>query len=88
MNSHYQDLLTQFASNQKDLFSAMIDSVVADAKFMDEFVVVGAKSKPGTPGASPCTPASASVITDKNKKEHCSPWEWLPMYDSASILSR
>ncbi len=45
LHSRYQDLLTQFASKQKDLSSATINSVVADAKFMDEFIVIGAKTK-------------------------------------------
>jgi hypothetical protein len=51
LHSHYQDLLAQFTSKQKDLSSMMIDSVVADAKFMDKFIVVGIKLKSGNPGA-------------------------------------
>ena len=52
------NLLTQFASKQKDLSLTSIDSVVSDAKFMDEFMVVGVggKPKPGTPSPSPCSP--------------------------------
>ncbi len=45
LHSKYQDLLTQFASKQKDLSSTTIDSVVADAKFMDKSIIVGAKTK-------------------------------------------
>jgi hypothetical protein len=41
MHSCYQDLLSQFASKHKDLSLATFDSIVADACFMDEFVVVG-----------------------------------------------
>ena len=52
------DLLIQFASKQKDLSLASIDSVVSDAKFMDEFTVVGAsgKPKPGHPSPPPRSP--------------------------------
>ncbi len=55
LHARYGDLLTQFASKQKDLSSASIDSVIADAKFMDEFTVVGAggKPKPGLPSPPP-----------------------------------
>jgi hypothetical protein len=49
----YQDLLNQFASKQKDLSVASIDSVVADAKFMDEFVAICTNGKPVH---SPSTP--------------------------------
>jgi hypothetical protein len=88
LNSCYQDLLTQFASKQKDLSSVKIDSMVADATFMGKLIVVGVTPKSGTPGAPPCTPAAAKVVTDKDGKEHCSPWEWLTTFDSASIVSR
>jgi hypothetical protein len=33
----------------------MIDSMVADAKFMDTFIVLGVKPKLEKPGAPPCT---------------------------------
>ncbi len=46
MHSRYADLLSQFTSKHKDLSLATIDSVVADACFMDKFVVVGGKQKP------------------------------------------
>jgi hypothetical protein len=49
LHSRYQDLLNQFASKQKDLSIASIDSVVANAKFMDEFVSVGANGKASPP---------------------------------------
>ncbi len=52
MHSHYADLLSQFASKHKDLSLATIDSVVANACFMDEFVVVGGKQKPSAPNPS------------------------------------
>ncbi len=62
--------------------------MVADAKFMDEFIVVGAKTKSGPQGAPPCTPAIATAATDKDGKENFSPWEWIAMLDSASIFSQ
>jgi hypothetical protein len=43
MHSCYQDLLSQFESKHKDLSLATIDSIIADARFMDEFDVVGGK---------------------------------------------
>jgi hypothetical protein len=88
LHSRYQDLLNQFASKQKDLSVATIDSVVADAKFMDEFVAVGANGKAASPSPFPRSPAAASALTDREGKEHRSPWEWLASYDSPGILSR
>ncbi len=87
LHSRYQDLLTQCVSKQKDLPSSTIKSVVADAKFMDEFIVVGAKTKSGPQGTPPCTLAAATAAFDKDSKEHCSPWEWIAMLDSASMVS-
>ncbi len=55
--------------------------MVADAKFIDEFIIVGAKTKSGPQGAPPCTPAAAMAATDKDSKEHCSPWERIAMLD-------
>jgi hypothetical protein len=49
----YQDLLNQFASKQKDLLVALIDSVVANAKFMNKFVPVGANGKLVHPPSTP-----------------------------------
>jgi hypothetical protein len=83
----YQDLLNQFASKQKDLSVAMIDSVGADAKFMDEFVAVGANGKAATPSSFPRSPAAATALTDRKGREHRSPWEWLATWDSPGILS-
>jgi hypothetical protein len=53
IHPHYQDLLNQFASKQKDLLVALIDSVVTDAKFMDKFVAIGANGKPVHPPSTP-----------------------------------
>ncbi len=86
--SSYHNLLMQVTSKQKDLASTTIDLVVADAQFMDKFIVVGVKSKPSAPGASPCTPPAASVATDKDGKEYCTAWEWLASYSLPGILAR
>jgi hypothetical protein len=79
LHARYGDLLTQFASKHKDLSTASIDSVISDAKFMDEFTVVGAggKPKPGHPPLSPHSPAAASVVTDGDGKRYRTPFEWL-----------
>jgi hypothetical protein len=62
--------------------------MVADAKFMDEFIVVSTKTKSGIQIAPPCTTVAATAATDKEGKEHCSPWELIAMLESASIVSR
>jgi hypothetical protein len=86
MHSRYQDLLSQFTSKHKDLSVATIDSIVGDAKFMDEFKLVEGKSKPG--GPPPCVPSVAAVATDKEGTEFRNPFEWLAMYDSGFIKQR
>ena len=70
LHARYGNLLSQFASKQKDLSTATINSVISDAKFMDEFTVVGAdgKLKPGLPSPSPRSPAVALVATDGDGK--------------------
>ncbi len=83
----YQDLLSQFASMHKDLSHATIDSVVADAHYIEKFVVVGSKNKPPASSPFPCSPSAALVATNKEGKEFCSPWEWLVMYNSAVVVS-
>jgi hypothetical protein len=88
IHSSYQGLLNQFASKQKDLSAALIDSVVADAKFMDEFAIVGANGKAIHPTSTPRSPATATAVTGRNGKEHCSPWEWLATFKLGKILSR
>jgi hypothetical protein len=75
MHLRYQDLLSQFALKHKDLALATIDSIVADARFMDDFIVVGSKTKPGAPSPSPCsTPSTAAVATDKEGKAFRTPF--------------
>jgi hypothetical protein len=88
LHLRYQDLLNQFASKQKYFSVATIDSVVADAKFMDEFVAVGANGKAASPSPFLRSPAAATALTDREGKEHRSPWESLASYDSPGILSR
>ncbi len=88
IHSRYQGLLNQFTSKQKDLSAALIDSVVADAKFMDEFATVGVNGKAIHPTSTPCSPAVVTAVTGHDGKEHCSPWEWLATFKSGKILSR
>ena len=66
MHSRYQDILSQFASKHKDIAVATIDSIINDAKFMDEFKLVEGKSKPG--GSSQRAPSAAAVATNKDGK--------------------
>jgi hypothetical protein len=83
----YSDLLSQFTSKHKDHSLASINSVMANAQFMDEFVVVGGKHKPGTPNPSSCSPAAASVAMDKEGKQFCNPFEWLAMYELTYVAT-
>jgi hypothetical protein len=88
MHSRYEDLLSQFGSKHKDLALATIDSIVADARFMDDFIVVKGKTKPGAPGPSPCsTPSTAAAATDKDCKAFRTPFEWLATYDSGFVMA-
>jgi hypothetical protein len=83
----YQDLLNKFASKQKDLSVASIDSVVANAKFIDKFVAIGTNGEPVHPPSTPQAPAVATALTGCKGKEHCSSWEWLAAFDSNDMLS-
>jgi hypothetical protein len=83
----YADLLSQFAPKHKDLSHASINSVMADARFMDEFVVVGGKQKLGAPNPSSCSPAAALVATDKEGKQFCNKFEWLATYKPTYVAT-
>jgi hypothetical protein len=54
---------------------------------MDEFVVVGGKHKPGAPNPSSCSPAAASVATDKEGKQFCNPFEWPAMHKPTCVAT-
>ena len=86
MHSRYQDILSQFASKHKDIAVATIDSIINDAKFMDEFKLVEGKLKPG--GSSQRLPSVAAVATNKDGKEFRNPFEWLATYDSGFVKQR
>jgi hypothetical protein len=73
LHSRYSDILDQFRSRYKNLETAAIDSVVEDARYHDEFKLVGSDMK--VPGG--CTPKAATANVDKNGKEWSSPFEWL-----------
>jgi hypothetical protein len=88
MHLRYQDLLSQFVSKHKDLALATIDSIIADARFMDDFVIVKGKTKPGAPVPSPrSTPSAAAVATNKEGKAFQIPFEWLATYDSGFVMA-
>jgi hypothetical protein len=42
----YKAIINLFASKQKDISIAMIDSIVSDAKYMDELAFLGTNDKP------------------------------------------
>jgi hypothetical protein len=42
----YKEIIDMFASKQKDIFVASIDSIVLDAQFMDEFSSFGSNGNP------------------------------------------
>ena len=65
LHSRYSDLLDQFRSRYKNLETATIDSVVEDARYHDEFKLVGSDKK--VPGGA--TPKAATANVDKNGKE-------------------
>ncbi len=55
---------------------------------MDDFVIVGGKTKPGAPGPSPrSTPSTAAFTTDKEGKAFQTPYEWLATYDSGFVTA-
>ncbi len=88
MHLRYQDLLSQFPSKHKDLALATIDSIVADARFMDDFVVVKGKTKPGASSPSPqSTPSVAAIATNKEGKAFQTPFEWLATYNSGFVMA-
>ena len=84
LHSRYSDILDQFRSRYKDLEKATLDSVVEDARYHDEFKLVGDKK---TPGGRP-TPAAATANVDKQGKEWASPFEWLSTYATKGIKTR
>jgi hypothetical protein len=88
INPRYEGLLNQFASKQKDLSKATIDYILVDAKYMDSFIPVGPKGKALLPPSTPCSPTAATVVTDRDGKEHCSPWEWLSTFEHGGIVAR
>ena len=88
INPCYEGLLNQFASKQKDLSTASIDSILLDAKYMDSFIPVGPKGKSLLPPSTPRSPAVATVITDRDGKAHRSPWEWLSTFEHGGTVAR
>jgi hypothetical protein len=64
LHSRYSDILDQFRSRYKNLETATIDSVVEDARYHDEFKLVGSDMK--VPGGR--TPKAATANVDKKGK--------------------
>ena len=82
LHSRYSDILDQFRSRYKHLEAATIDSVVDDARYHDEFKLVGSDKKGGP------TPKAAAANVDKSGKEWASPFEWLSSYSTKGIKTR
>ena len=84
LHARYSDLLDQFRSRYKTLETASIDSVVEDARYHDEFKLVGSDKK--VPGGA--APKAATANVDKNGKEWSSPFEWLSSYSTKGLKTR
>jgi hypothetical protein len=84
LHTRYSDLLDQFRSRYKTLETASIDSVVEDARYHDEFKLVGSDKK--VPGGA--TPKAATANVDKSGKEWSSPFEWLSSYSMKGLKTR
>ncbi len=79
LHSHYSDTLDQFRSRYKILEAATINSVVEDARYQDEFKLVGLDKKGGP------TPKAAAANVNRSGKEWASPFEWLSTYTTKGI---
>jgi hypothetical protein len=55
---------------------------------MDGFIPVGSKGKLVLTPPTPRSPAAASVVADRDGKEHRSPWEWLASFKPGYISTR
>ncbi len=84
LHSRYSDILDQFWSCYQNLETARIDSVVEDARYHDEFKLVGSNKK--VPGGR--TPKAATANVDKKGKEWALPFEWLSTYATKGIKTR
>ena len=84
LHAHNSDLLDQLWSRYKTLETVSIDSVVKDARYHDEFKLVGTKKK--VPGGA--APKAATANVDKNGKEWSSPFEWLSSYSTKGLKTR
>ena len=82
LHSRYSDILDQFRSRYKTLETVTIDSVVADARYHDEFKLVGSDKKGGP------TPKAANANVDRRGKEWGSPFEWLSTCSLNGIHTR
>ena len=67
LHSHYECIVEQFRSHSKNIETATLDSIVADAVFNDGFIQVDKKGKPAA-GPRACAAASANTNTDSQGK--------------------
>jgi hypothetical protein len=82
LHSCYSDILDQFWSRYKVLEAATIDSIVEDARYHDEFKLVGSDKKGGP------TLKAAAANVDRSGKEWASPFERLSTYATKGIKTR
>jgi hypothetical protein len=69
LHPRYSDILDQIRSRYKTLATATIDSVVEDARYHNEFKLVGSDKKGGP------TPKVAAANVDRLGKEWALPFE-------------
>ena len=82
LHSRYSNILDQFRSRYKILEAATIDSVIEDARYHNEFKLVGSDKKGGP------TPKAAAANIDRPGKEWALPFEWLSTYTTKGIETR
>ena len=84
LHTRYSDILDQFRSRYKDLETASLDSVVADVKYHDEFLLVGSTLKTPRKGG----PGALAAAVDKNGKEWSNPFEWISSLSVKTMKTR
>jgi hypothetical protein len=84
----YADIVEQFRTRFKSIKTAMVDSIVSNVMFQDEFKLVDSKKgKPGVGASNPNQriPAMATANTDRQGQIWQSPFEWLSKYGLKGI---
>jgi len=82
LHSRYSDILDQSRSRYKNLEATTINSVVEDARYHNEFKLVGSDKKGGP------TSKAAAANVNRSGKEWALPFEWLSNYTTKGIKTR